>query len=262
MSGPYAVGKHAFGFCDRCGFRYPLVELKNEVIALQETSLKVCPECWDPDNPQNNLGRFTFDDAQALRNPRPAGATSGREIAYTYRTDFETGLDNWSVRSGLFVWNSENQTGTLSSDPSGSNPGDPFIARLFPVEDDELGIDTSIYKYVTAMFKVNRFPLFEPDDRYASDFQGDCFFGEPWTTDRVVRASPVPVFTNLPTGSWTKLTWNMGSHLDWTGTVNALRLDFFDSRNEEGSGPDFDAGEIEISYIAVEDWSLFTTDPV
>ena len=67
----YAQGKKAFGFCDRCGFRYPLHILKQEVINLNRTNLLVCPECWDPDNPQNQLGRYHFSDPQALRNPRP-----------------------------------------------------------------------------------------------------------------------------------------------------------------------------------------------
>jgi hypothetical protein len=30
----------------------------------------VCPECWDPDQPQLMLGTFPVDDPQALRNPR------------------------------------------------------------------------------------------------------------------------------------------------------------------------------------------------
>jgi len=30
----------------------------------------VCPECWDPDQPQLQLGMFPVDDPQAVRNPR------------------------------------------------------------------------------------------------------------------------------------------------------------------------------------------------
>jgi hypothetical protein len=67
----YAVGKHAFGFCDRCGFRYPLRELREEVVNLALVNILVCPECWDPDQPQNQLGHVRIDESQALRNPRP-----------------------------------------------------------------------------------------------------------------------------------------------------------------------------------------------
>ena len=31
----------------------------------------MCPECWDPDHPQLQLGMYPVDDPQALRNPRP-----------------------------------------------------------------------------------------------------------------------------------------------------------------------------------------------
>ena len=30
----------------------------------------VCPSCWEPDQPQNQLGMYPVDDPQALRNPR------------------------------------------------------------------------------------------------------------------------------------------------------------------------------------------------
>lgn len=71
MSGPFAQGKHAFGFCDRCGFRYELAELKKETIKGVTRNLKVCPECWNVDHPQNFLGMLKVDDPQSLREPRP-----------------------------------------------------------------------------------------------------------------------------------------------------------------------------------------------
>lgn len=69
--GSYAVGKQAFGFCDRCGFRYPLKDLKPEVVNLAVINTLVCPECWDPDQPQNHLGHLRIQESEALRNPRP-----------------------------------------------------------------------------------------------------------------------------------------------------------------------------------------------
>ena len=70
MSNTFTYGKRAFGFCDRCGFRYPLHALKNEVVKLKLTGLKVCPECHDPDHPQLQLGMYPVYDPQALREPR------------------------------------------------------------------------------------------------------------------------------------------------------------------------------------------------
>jgi hypothetical protein len=67
----FAAGKHAIAECDRCGQRYKLKLLKTEIIKTKKYDLLVCPECWDPDHPQLQLGMWPVDDPQALRNPRP-----------------------------------------------------------------------------------------------------------------------------------------------------------------------------------------------
>ena len=70
-SAEFAAGKHAFGFCDRCGFRYPLASLKWEFEDKKRNGLRVCGDCLDPDHPQLQLGRFRVYDPQTLRDPRP-----------------------------------------------------------------------------------------------------------------------------------------------------------------------------------------------
>ena len=70
MGNRFASGKRAIAECDRCGQRYKLKLLKKEIIKLKEYNLLVCPECWDPDQPQLQLGMFPVDDPQGLRNPR------------------------------------------------------------------------------------------------------------------------------------------------------------------------------------------------
>ena len=67
----FAGGKHAFGFCDRCGFRYDLDALKAEFEDKKPNGLRVCEPCLNPDHPQLQLGRFRVYDPQTLRNPRP-----------------------------------------------------------------------------------------------------------------------------------------------------------------------------------------------
>ena len=69
--GKFAVGKRALGICDRCGFQYKLNDLKYLTVNRNRTNWKVCDSCWEPDHPQNELGRFVVNDAQALRDPRP-----------------------------------------------------------------------------------------------------------------------------------------------------------------------------------------------
>ena len=67
----YATGKYAHGFCDRCGFRCDLADLKNQVIDQKPSGLLVCPECMDIDHEQLQLGKFRIYDPEALRNSRP-----------------------------------------------------------------------------------------------------------------------------------------------------------------------------------------------
>ena len=70
MGNRFASGKIAIAMCDRCGRQYKLKQLKTEIIKQRKYQLLVCPECWDPDQPQLMLGTFPVDDPQALRNPR------------------------------------------------------------------------------------------------------------------------------------------------------------------------------------------------
>ena len=48
-----------------------LKELKKLVIKTKMVSIKVCPACWDPDQPQLQLGMYPVNDPQAVREPRP-----------------------------------------------------------------------------------------------------------------------------------------------------------------------------------------------
>jgi len=71
MPSKYASGKYAIAECDRCAQRYKLKELKKEVIKTKLYQIKVCPACWDPDQPQLSLGLYPVNDPQAVREPRP-----------------------------------------------------------------------------------------------------------------------------------------------------------------------------------------------
>jgi hypothetical protein len=66
-----ARGKYAYGICDRTGFRYKLNELVYEVVNGVKTGLRVGRDVFDPDQPQNFIGRVRTNDPQSLSNPRP-----------------------------------------------------------------------------------------------------------------------------------------------------------------------------------------------
>lgn len=71
MPNQFSSGKFAISQCDRCGFRFKLSALKKEIIKTKKYDLKVCPQCWDPDQPQLQLGMYPVEDPQAVREPRP-----------------------------------------------------------------------------------------------------------------------------------------------------------------------------------------------
>lgn len=70
MGNRFASGKNSIAECDRCGQRFKLKELRKEVIKTKTYNLLVCKPCWDPDQPQLQLGMFPVDDPQAVREPR------------------------------------------------------------------------------------------------------------------------------------------------------------------------------------------------
>jgi hypothetical protein len=70
MGNRFASGNRAIAICDRCGEQFKLKQLRTEIIKQRKYELLVCPECFDPDQPQLMLGTFPVDDPQALRNPR------------------------------------------------------------------------------------------------------------------------------------------------------------------------------------------------
>jgi hypothetical protein len=103
MGNRFASGKHAIAECDRCGQRYKLKELKKQVLKTKTYNLLVCPTCWDPDQPQLQLGMYPVDDPQGLRDPRP-------DISY-----YQAGY------TGLQITNIPSSSEESNGDPSGGS---------------------------------------------------------------------------------------------------------------------------------------------
>ena len=80
MSNRFANGANAFGFCDVCGFRFPLKRLKNLVVKTKRVAIRACPQCWVKDQPQLQLGMYPVADPQAIRDPRPEPFGESRNI--------------------------------------------------------------------------------------------------------------------------------------------------------------------------------------
>ena len=111
MPSNFASGKYSIAECDRCGQRFKLVQLKKLTIKTKQVSIKVCPECWEPDQPQLQLGMYPVNDPQAVREPRPdtsyyASGQSGVQTANgNNNTVSQSGYPEGGSRVYQWGWN-------------------------------------------------------------------------------------------------------------------------------------------------------------
>ena len=98
MPSQFSSGKNSIAECDRCGFRYKLTQLKGLVIKTKNVNIMVCPECWEPDQPQLLLGMYPVNDPQAVRNPRP-------DVSYVTSGVGDDGYPSGGSRIIQWGWN-------------------------------------------------------------------------------------------------------------------------------------------------------------
>jgi hypothetical protein len=133
MSNRFASGKYAIAECDRCAQRYKLKELRTQTVKTQPFKIKVCPSCWDPDQPQLMLGMYPVNDPQAVRDPRPdvsyqQSGTSGLQELTTNSTDV-LGFGFPEEGSRVFQWGWAPGGGSRGSD-AGLTPND-LVAKTY-----------------------------------------------------------------------------------------------------------------------------------
>jgi hypothetical protein len=115
MGNRFSSAKHSIAECDRCGFRYKLKELKKLTIKTKLVSIKVCPNCWEQDQPQLQLGMYPVQDPQAVREPRPD--LSYRQSGYTgLQLTLNTDFGDPSGGSRIFQWGWRPVGGSSSND--------------------------------------------------------------------------------------------------------------------------------------------------
>lgn len=133
MSNRFASGKYAIAECDRCAQRYKLKELRIQTVKTRPFKIKVCPACWDPDQPQLQLGMYPVNDPQAVREPRPdvsyqQSGTSGLQELTTNSTEV-LGFGFPETGSRVFQWGWAPVGGARGSD-AGLTPND-LVAKTF-----------------------------------------------------------------------------------------------------------------------------------
>jgi len=115
MGNRFSSAKNSIAECDRCGFRYKLKELKKLTIKTKQVTIKVCPTCWEPDQPQLQLGMYPVQDPQAVREPRPDN--SYKQSGYTgLQLTLNTDFGDPSGGSRVFQWGWAPVGGSRSND--------------------------------------------------------------------------------------------------------------------------------------------------
>ena len=117
MGNRFASGKWAIAQCDRCDQRFKLKQLKREIIKTKNYNLLVCGPCWDPDQPQLQLGMYPVDDPQGVRDPRPDT---------TYYQSGLTADGSYGGGSRVFQWG-WNPVGGASSFDAVLTPNNLFL---------------------------------------------------------------------------------------------------------------------------------------
>ena len=111
MGNRFSSGRFSIAECDRCGQRYKLKELIKLVIKTKQVSIKVCQTCWEPDQPQLQLGMYPVDDPQAVREPRrdnsyiQSGYNGLQITANTSTTVLSDGTPSGGSRVIQWGWN-------------------------------------------------------------------------------------------------------------------------------------------------------------
>jgi hypothetical protein len=97
-----------------------LTELRKLTIKTKMVSIKVCPECWEPDQPQLQLGMYPVYDPQAVREPRPdvsyyLSGNNGLQIVNT-GTTATNAAGTPEAGSRIFQWGWNPVGGSRSND--------------------------------------------------------------------------------------------------------------------------------------------------
>ena len=98
MGNRFSSGKNSIAMCDRCGQQFKLTALRKEIIKTKQVNILVCAACFDPDQPQLQLGMYPVDDPQAVRNPR-------RDNTYVTAGVNTAGFNTGGSRDIQWGWN-------------------------------------------------------------------------------------------------------------------------------------------------------------
>jgi hypothetical protein len=240
----FASEKNATGNCDRCDFEYPLYKLRKEIDNLTKQNLRVCPECFDDDHPQNRLGRINIDENPGLRDPRPDRSAEVSRFGSSIRYDFTLSAEGWLSDpggSGLTVTH-DLSNGWLNH--SWSNyTGTSYTASYNAVMD----FDASEYVNVRIRFRIN-----EVTPNSTEGWVGWFFWARDidpiWPSFPFDAGSRLIVWERPPYSmgdQWHEVLFPMYGVANWDNRIVDLRFDFF-------GGVVPTTGSLDLDWVRIE----------
>lgn len=243
MSGPYAAGKKAFGFCDKCGFRSKLADLKKEVVNMEETGILACWECWDGDHPQNLLGRYPVDDPQALRSPRPDGGQTESRWGNSTVWNFSESVEDWryvkpSGADNTLSWNSSD--GTMTATQTVAGIGSLQYYKVSSSVGAFASIDLAAAVAAGRALDTVRLVLALDDSAFSGmgTWVGRFYWGttteeggDPFSDGHNVSVVE-PDWSKSMGDRYVTLEYDLSDDENWTGTITSLRFDLYDTSSD------------------------------
>ncbi len=238
MAKAHAAGKLAFGFCDRCGFRYDLNELRQETINQVLVNIRTCPKCWDEDHPQYRVGRRSYHDPQALLNPRPDNSQDESRYGISVRYDFDSDVDGWTPQAGATLAYISSENAGLGSGGA-VNLSSNSASGITRDSDSKINLDPTIYKIVRirlrSIVETNK-DQWRGRLRWQRDIDSNFANQEVESIDR-------PVFEQMGE-KYHVLSYDLSNHAKWTDTIEMVQ---FGPYSDNGG-----ASTVYIDYIRFE----------
>ncbi len=104
------------GYCDECGFRWPLHKLDYQQIwagpTLVRTGFRRCPSCMDLPNPSGKKPIRFYPDPKPLRDPRPGYLAYQQQFNAGFTT--ESGTQRTGESGAQFVDEDSSDSSGLS----------------------------------------------------------------------------------------------------------------------------------------------------
>ena len=209
---------------------------------MEKTGLLTCPECWDPDQPQNLLGRWPVEDPQALRNPRPDSGIMDSRWGGSTVWNFTLSTEDWRYvipggASNTLTWNDSDGTLTATQTSSGIGSLEYFkksdgTGVYASIDLDAAAADERDLDTVRVVIRIDDSNLTSMGTWVGRFYWGttDDIDTDPFVLGNVEVVEPD--WDNSMGDRYVTLEYDMSGVSNWSGTITSLRFDLYNTSSD------------------------------